>query len=302
MTETQDHKPRMLRPGKGPTVLPKSGWTAPLTSFCAGVMAFLAVLTLAASFAANAVAEQWRADLAGVATVRLSTRDGDVDARTKAVLEVLRTTPGIAQVRVLTAKEQTALLTPWLGEGAALSDLPSPRLIDVRLLGTGPDRQALQGRLDLTVSGAVYDDHSAWRGPLTTAAEALERMAIIASLLVLLTVGAIVAFAARATLIANRHVVETVRLVGAEDSYIERAFVRRLMARAAAGAGAGAAIGALAILMLPSVETGDAALALALEPSTLQWAVLILGVPILSVGVTWLAARGAVRLTLRAMP
>ncbi|MFK7943912.1 MAG: cell division protein FtsX [Paracoccaceae bacterium] len=297
-----ENKPRLLRSGKGPQVLPRSGWTAPLTTFCAGVMAFLAVLTLAASFAADAVAEQWRADLSGVATVRLSTRDGDADARLKAVLEVLRTTPGISRVRVLSDTEQIALLEPWLGDGAGLEGLPAPQMIDVRLIGAGPDADALQARLDLTVSGVVYDDHAAWRAPLAAAAEALETMAIAASILVLLTVGAIVAFAARATLVANRHVVETVRLVGGEDQFIERAFVRRLMARAAAGAGAGAVVGTLAIFLLPDVDARDPALALALSPSILQWAIMLIGVPLLSVLVTWAAARAAVRLTLRAMP
>ena len=297
-----EERPRLLKPGKGPPVLPATGWTAPLTSFCAAVMAFLAVLTLAASFAADSVADQWRADLAGVATVRLSTRDGDVDSRTQAVLEVLRTTPGITRVRVLSDEEQLALLTPWLGEGAALEGLPAPRMIDVRLLGAGPDAKALQGRLDLTVAGAIYDDHAAWRAPLTSAAEALETMAIIASILVLLTVGAIVAFASRATLVANRHVVETVRLVGAQDAFIERAFVRQLMLRAAFGAGVGTLVGTFAIFLLPDVDTSDPTLALGLDPSGTQWLLLLLGVPVLSVLVTWVAARGAVRLTLRAMP
>lgn len=293
---------RLLLPGNTPQVLPKAGWTAPLTTFCAGVMAFLAVLTLAAAFAADSVAEQWRADLAGVATVRLSTRDGDTDARLKSVLEVLRTTPGISRVRVLSDAEQIALLEPWLGEGAGLEGLPAPRMIDVRLIGAGPDPQALQGRLDLTVKGAVYDDHAAWRAPLAAAAEALETMAIAASILVLLTVGAIVAFAARATLVANSHVVETVRLVGGEDNFIERTFVRRLMGRAAAGAGAGAVIGTLAIFLLPDVDTRDPALSVALEPTGLQWGIMLIGVPLLSVLVTWIAARGAIRLTLRSMP
>lgn len=302
MSGNGETRPRLLKPGNTPQVLPRGGWTAPLTTFCAGVMAFLAVLTLATSFAADRVAEQWRADLAGVATVRLSTRDGDAEARLKSVLEVLRTTPGISQVRVLSESEQRALLEPWLGEGAGLEGLPAPQMIDVRLIGAGPDAQALQGRLDLTVSGAVYDDHAAWRAPLAAAAEALETMAIAASILVLLTVGAIVAFAARATLVANAHVVETVRLVGGEDTFIERTFVRRLMGRAAAGAGAGAVIGTLAILLMPDVDTRDPALAVALGPSTLQWAMMLIGVPLLSVAVTWVAARGAVRLTLRAMP
>ena len=116
-------------------------------------MSFLAVLTLAAGLAAIRLADEWRADLAGVATVRVSPGEGDAEARVAAVTEVLRTTPGIARVRVLSDDEQAALLAPWLGDAAGMADLPAPRLIDITLDGAGPDADALQKRLDLTVRG-----------------------------------------------------------------------------------------------------------------------------------------------------
>lgn len=302
MTGSPAEGQRRLQPGKGPPILPNTGWTAPLATFMAAVMAFLSVLTLAAALGADAVASQWRADLTGVATVRLSVGDGDVQERLEAVLEVLRTTPGIARVQVLDADEQRALLTPWLGEGIDIDDLPAPQLIDVVLTGRGPDAEALQGRLDLTVSGAVYDDHVAWRAPLLKAAGRLEVLAIGASTLVILTLGAIVAFAARATLLANRHVVETVRLVGAEDRFISSAFIGRLVQRAALGSGVGALIGVGALWLMPEVDAADPALRLALKPSAWQLWALVGGVPLLSVLVTWLAARTAVGVTLRALP
>lgn len=300
---TSEEVERRLPPaGKAPPILPTSGWTAPLTTFCAGVMGFLAVLTLVVALAADAVAAQWRADLAGVATVRLGTQQGDTGGRLEAVLEVLRTTPGISRVRVLSADEQRDLLVPWLGEGVDMADLPAPQLIDVELLGEGPDAEALQGRLDLTVEGAIYDDHSAWRAPLTAVAQGLETLAIGASLLVLLTVGAIVAFAARATLIANRHIVDTVRLVGAEDSFIARAFIGRLVVRAAAGGFGGTILAVAALALLPDTQMVDPELGLDLMPSTGALALVVVGVIVLTVLVTWAAAYGAVRVTLNRLP
>ena len=222
--------------------------------------------------------------------------------RVDAVLEVLRTTPGIARVRVLSPEEQAALVSPWLGDGADLGALPMPQLIDVTLIGDGPDAAALQGRLDLTVEGAVYDDHSAWRMPLSRAADGLETLAIIAALVTLLTVALLIAFAARATLIGNRPVVETLRLIGAEDGFIARSFVGRLVRRAAVGSIAGTATGCLALLALPSVRSSDPALDIAVGPGPLGWAALAVLVPLISVGVTWLAARGAVRVTLKRLP
>ncbi len=281
--------------------MPDSGWPAALTTCVAAAMCFLAVLTLAAGLAAVKLADEWRADLAGVATVRVSPGGTDVEARVAAVTEVLRTTPGIARARVLSDDEQAALLAPWLGDAASMADLPAPRLIDITLDGAGPNAEALQKRLDLTVEGAVYDDHAAWREPLARSARALTRLAFGATALVLLTAGATVAYAARATLAANRPVIEVVRLIGGEDRFISAAFVRRLARRAAIGGFAGAAVGCGALALLPSIDA-EAGLGLSLGPGARGWALLGLGLPLAATAIAWIAARGAVRLALRRMP
>ena len=289
--------------GRRLRLLPESGWSAALTAWIAVATSFLAVLTLAAGLAAVELAAGWRADLAGVATVRVAAGDGTED-RVRAVLEVLRTTPGVAAARPLTDAEQAALLAPWLGDAAALTaeaGLPAPRLVDVTLEGEGPDPARLQGRLDMTVEGARYDDHAAWRRPLVAAAEGLTDLAFAATALVLATAALMMALAARATLAANRHVIEIVRLVGAEDGFIARAFVRRLARRAAFGATLGAGLGCAALALLPAVP-GETGLAVGLGPEGAGWLALGAGVPVASTLVAWLAARAAVRVALRRMP
>ena len=227
--------------------------------------------------------------------------EGDVDARVESVLEVLRTTPGIAEARPLSDEEQAALIAPWLGGEGKLEDLPAPRLIDVRLQGAGPDAKALQGRLDLTVTGAVYDDHATWRGPLAAAANALERVALAATVLVLLTSIAMVAFAARATLIANGETIKTVRLIGGEDEFLVRAFVPALAFRAAIGGLAGALLACLILLLLPGAGA-EVGLGDVLSPGWSGWLAMAVGVPLLGAVVAWLTSRWAVRAVLRQMP
>ena len=291
----------MTAPSARLEILPRTGWGAVLTALVAASMAFLGVLAVAAGLAAGNLAAEWKTDLAGVATVRVSVLDGDSEDRVKSVLEVLRTTPGIASARPLTDEEQTALVAPWLGVGTDLGDLPVPRLIDVSLDGDGPDAAALQDRLDLTVKGAVYDDHAAWRRPLAAAASALERVAVIAIVLVLLTMMALVAFAARATLDANREVIQTVRLIGAEDGFVTSAFVRALTVRAAIGGAAGALLACLILAILPSIEI-DGGLGDAISPGWLGWLVMAIGVPLLGAAATWITARWTVHSVLRRLP
>lgn len=282
----------------GPPIVPPSGWSAWLTTLTAGAMAFLALLTIAAGLAAGGLAEDWRADLAEAATLRLP---AGTDAATVAqVVDLLRATPGIASARPLDAAEQAALLEPWLGRGAALDDLPLPVMIDLRVLGTGPDVAALEANLGLTAPGAVYDDHAGVRAPLGRAAEEVRRLALAGTLLVIVAAASMVALAARASLAANSELVRIIRLIGGEDAFITRAFVGRVVRRTALGALAGAALGAAALAALPA---GGAAAALApvLLPGAEGLAALAAAVALGLVAVGWAAARITLRVTLREM-
>ena len=70
----------------------------------------------------------------------------------------------------------------------------------------------------------------------------------------------VVTLAAQAALAANLPVIRTLRLVGATDGFIARAFVRRFTLRALAGAGAGTALGLVVAALLPG-SGGDGFLA-----------------------------------------
>ena len=63
-----------------------------------------------------------------------------------------------------------------------------------------------------------------------------------------------ITLAAQASMAANAQVIEVLRLVGAEDTYIARAFVRRFTVRALIGAGLGMAMGLIAVTLLPEAD------------------------------------------------
>ena len=122
----------LIRPDRqADRVVPPSGHTAWLTSFTAGAMAFLAVFAMALSLAAGRLADRWSDALERTATVRLSAPEDQMDLQTKAVLEILSKTPGIASARAMTDDEQRALLEPWFGPDLPVDALPLPRLIEV---------------------------------------------------------------------------------------------------------------------------------------------------------------------------
>lgn len=234
--------------------VPPTGFTARLTVLSAAAMAFLAVFALALSLAAGRLADRWSEELAKTSTLRISAPQDQMNAQTSVALTVLQSTPGVAETRPLSADEQRALLAPWFGPDLPVENLPIPQLIEIMAEKEGYDATGLRARLQAEVPGAVLDDHTRWRDPLVEAALRLRFLGIVSMVLIAATTAAMITLAAHAALAANAQVIRVMRLVGARDIYIARAFVRRYTLRALLGAATGTLLGTLAILMLPRVD------------------------------------------------
>ncbi|MEI4263028.1 cell division protein FtsX [Roseovarius sp. D0-M9] len=281
-------------------VVPPTGFTAWLTLFAAGAMAFLAVFALALSLATARLADRWGDALARSSTLRISAPEGQMVAQTDAALQVLGTTPGIASARALTAEEQRALLEPWFGPDLPVETLPIPQLVEIIEDGEGYDAAGLRLRLAAEVPGAVLDDHTRWREPLVRAASRLRLMGWVSLVLIGGTVAAMITLAANAALSANAQVIGVLRLVGARDRYIAQAFVRRFTMRSLIGAFVGMALGCIAVAFLPQTEVGGGFLTgLGFQGWHWLWP---LTIPLLSGAVAFFATRAAAQRTLRDMP
>ncbi|SDY68262.1 cell division transport system permease protein [Jannaschia faecimaris] len=271
-------------------VVPPTGHTVWLTVLTAGAMAFLAVFALALSLATGRLADRWADSLAQAATIRISAPPEQADAQVAALETILSATPGIAEARVLEQAEQLALLEPWLGPDLPLDTLPLPRLIEVT--GTEDlDVEGLRQRLAAEVPGATYDDHTRWRQPLVQAADRLRSLGWIALALIAGTLAAMITLAARAALAANRQIIHVLRLVGARDAYVIRAFTRRFTLRTAMGAAVGATSGGLAIAFLPQADPAGGFLT-GLGFNGAGWLLLPL-IPLFAGAVAFLATRRA---------
>ena len=281
-------------------VVPPTGFTAHLTLFAAAVMTFLAVFALALSLATGRLADRWADELARSSTVRISAPADQAEAQTAAALRVLETTEGVASARALSDAEQQALLAPWFGPDVPVADLPIPRLIEVIETDAGFDAAGLRLRLQAEVPGALLDDHTRWRRPLVSAASRLRLLGLASILLIGGAMAAMVTLAAQAALAANTQVIQVLRLVGARDIYITRAFVRRFTLRALTGAGVGMVLGMLAVLILPSApEEGNFLTGLGFSGWSWLWPLVL---PLAAAAVAFAATRAAARRTLRDMP
>src|SRR3954470_10958703 len=91
------------------------------------IMTFLASITTGAVLLVAASAAEWQSDVASEITVQLRPAAGrDLERDAVAAAEVLRTQPGIVEVRPFTKAESAKLLEPWLRSGLSLDDLPGP--------------------------------------------------------------------------------------------------------------------------------------------------------------------------------
>ncbi len=236
-------------------VVPPSGYTARLTQFTAGAMAFLTVFALALSLATGRLADRWSSELARSATVRISAPVEQMGIQSDAALKVLLATPGVSSARILSKAEQQSLLAPWFGPDLPLDALPIPALIEVVETSDGVDTAGLRLRLQAEAPGAVLDDHTRWRQPLVKAADRLRFLGVVAIVLIAAATASMITLAANSALAANGQVIQVLRLVGALDTFIARAFVRRFTLRAFWGALVGTILGVTAILALPGAST-----------------------------------------------
>jgi len=277
--------------------VPPTGYTVRLTVFAAGAMAFLAVFALALSLATGRLADRWAAELARTSTLRISAPADQMDAQTAAALRLLLTTPGVAEARALSLEERRDLLEPWFGPDLPVESLPIPQLIEIVEGGDGYDPAGLRARLLAEVPGAVLDDHTRWREPLVAAASRLRLLGWVSIVLIVAAVAAMISLAAQAALAANAQVIRVLRLVGARDAYIARAFVRRFTLRALTGAAVGTGAGMAAILLLPGTDVAGGFLT-GLGFQGLDW-LLPLVIPLLAAVVAFVATRAAALRSLR---
>lgn len=283
-------------PGDVKRIVPPTGLTAELTVFVSAAMAFLAVFAMAALFTTGRVVDAWSDELARTASIRISAPAQQMAAQTGATLTILGQTPGIVAARALDDAEQARLLAPWLGADVDLSDLPVPRLIEIEATDEGFDAEGLRLRLRAEVPGAVLDDHIRWRQPVLDTAARLRSVGWIGIGLICMSFAAMITLAASASLASNAKVIAVLRLIGARDTFVARAFTRRFALRGALGASAGMLLGMGAVALVPSAGSGLLGAGLGFRGA--EW-LTPLALPFLSGFVAFWAARAAAFRTLR---
>jgi cell division transport system permease protein len=205
------------------------------------IMTFLAALAAGAALLVADASAEWRKDAAGEMSVQVKVMDGrDVEADVARVTKIVAAAPGVHDIRVYTKAESEALLAPWLGQGLDLAELPTPRMIVLRVDPRHPPN-LVELRQDLAsgAPSAVLDDHRLWLERLSQMAGAVVALAGMIFILILAAMTATVASATRAAVATNREIIEVLHLVGAADEFISREYRKRFWVLGLRGASIG---------------------------------------------------------------
>ena len=208
------------------------------------VMCYLATLALGGLLIAQRATTAWIGDVGREVTILLRPLEGiDIDAQVAKAALLVQATPGLKSVAILDKIAAAKLLEPWLGKDIA-SGLPLPRLITAQIdEGVKPDFAALERELSAHVQGASLDTHQRWQAEFASLGRGLILLASVVLALIALATAALVSFAARGVMDANKSVVETLQLIGAEPKFIARANDRQFLNMGLIAGGLGLGLG-----------------------------------------------------------
>lgn len=200
------------------------------------IAVFLSGVSLAGVLAVNAMLNSWNESILGALTVQImpvveSNKDAGIAEtlrqQSKAV-EFLEQWPGVESATPLSDKGLKKLIQPWLGDGIEVSDLPVPRLIDVKIKKDIPiDFTNLSRSLAKVAPLASIDNHKIWLDKLVKFADSLRLLAFVVLILVIVVTSGAIFYCTQTSLGLHRYVIEILHLMGAKDTYVAQQYARK---------------------------------------------------------------------------
>ena len=203
-------------------ILPDTGLSGRALTASMSIMCYLACLALGTLIIVNKSVNLWSSNIASEVTVQIRPANGiEMATAIEAAVSLLEATPGVAATTVLDQSDAAELLEPWLGSGKVLEELPIPRLISVLIdPDAPPDYDKLAEAVKATVPGGTLDTHRQWQAQITQTAGTFKLSSYGILFLVSFAAVALVIFATRAAMEANRDTIHVLHLSGAEDNFI----------------------------------------------------------------------------------
>lgn len=224
-----------------------------------GMMTFLMILTLAASFVLSAMNERWSTGIEGKATVEISALDQNgasttqenIDQFTAQTIEFLNNHPAINAVEEMDKDDILQLVSPWLGNDISLDNVPLPGIISVEFKpDTAIDYDELQAELTKISSHVRLDTHETWLKDVLRFTGSIKFAALLMTAIITLTTIVSVAGAIQSRMAVYREELELLHLMGASDGYIAKQLQKYAFLTVLKGATVGMIVGWICILLI----------------------------------------------------
>lgn len=200
------------------------------------IAVFLFAVTLAGVLSINSMLNAWNNSILGSLTVQImpvnninqeKARQETLEQQKKAV-DFLKKLPEAEQVSTLDDAQLQNLLQPWLGDGIDISELPTPRLIDVKLKkGAEIDFAKLAAKLAEVSPLASLDNHKLWLDKLVKFADGLKMLAMSILVLVIAITSGAIFYTTQTNLGLHKNIIEILHVMGAKDTYVAQQYAKR---------------------------------------------------------------------------
>ena len=276
-----------------------------------GLMSFLAVLACSGIFALNGMTDRWSSGLENKVTIEIpaETQEGHllsnrtIQKETKKLADGLKNHKAIKSVSVLSNAEIQDLISPWIGKGLTLDEIPLPGLVAIELNDSNEDvLQTLEHDIKAISKYANLETHHKWLSDLIRFANTLKMLSIFVAMTIAIVTITAIAAGMHTRLAIHKKEVKLLHAMGATDNYIARQFQRHAMILAFRGGIAGT-IGGIVVTgfivflstysntsLIPAIEIGGIAL------------LFLCAIPIVASLIATLASRFTVLHSLAKMP
>lgn len=275
------------------------------------LMTFLTIMALSAAFALNTLTYRWSSGLENKLTIEIPAQDADGKILTKAQIEkdiaaveqTVRQNKAIRSVFVLQDADIQELVSPWLGEGIDIGDIPMPGLISVEMQ-TSNDAilSDLRARVKEALPRANVDAHEGWLAAILRLTGSLQFAAAFITLIIIATTIVAVMGAIRSRIAIHKSDIELLHLMGASDPYISKQFQRHAFILGLQGSAFGVLSSAALLLLIFLFMRGNEDSLIPTFTMTWDHVLAIFFIPALACVISAITARLTVMRALKAMP
>lgn len=224
-----------------------------------GLMTFLAMLALAASFALSAMTDRWSSGLENKASIEIPAEDNNGAILTPEqmgrlgdqVYNFVKSHPAVENVVRMQEEEIIELVSPWLGENLSFDNIPLPTILSISFKKkVAFDEKALEARLQTIAPQAKLDTHKGWLKDVLKFTGALHFAAVLITIVIGITTIIAVAGAVQSRMTIYYEELELLHLMGASDRYIARQLQRYMLLLSFQGALIGALVGGVILWII----------------------------------------------------